>query len=211
MITSAAFIFLLLLLHFIKPELDPSWNFISEYEVGRFGWLMQLAFIAISASCVFLVISLWKHVKIVGKAGLVMLLISAAGMLIAAIFKTDPLNTPHHQLTQSGNLHQIGAMLDQIPFAAILITIALFRKKDWKINRAILIVAMLLVWAGFIYFVASVRAQFPVDGIFGPTVTVGWQNRLMILTQALWLIVVANEVMKNTKFIDHHATVAPAL
>ena len=129
MITSAAFIFLLLLLHFIKPELDPSWNFISEYEVGRFGWLMQLAFIAISASCVFLVISLWKHVKIVGKAGLVMLLISAAGMLIAAIFKTDPLNTPHHQLTQSGNLHQIGAMLDQIPFAAILITITLFRKK----------------------------------------------------------------------------------
>jgi hypothetical protein len=32
-------------LHLIKPEFDPSWRLISEYEVGRFGWLMTLAFV----------------------------------------------------------------------------------------------------------------------------------------------------------------------
>ena len=61
-----------------------------------------------------------------------MLLLSAAGMFMAAIFKTDPLNTSPELVTQSGMLHQWGAMLDQIPFAAVLITIALFRKKGME-------------------------------------------------------------------------------
>lgn len=38
-----AILFLLLLatLHLLKADLDPSWHFISEYEIGRHGWLMQ--------------------------------------------------------------------------------------------------------------------------------------------------------------------------
>ena len=35
--SAALFIFFLVMLHFIKPQVDPSWNFISEYEVGQFG------------------------------------------------------------------------------------------------------------------------------------------------------------------------------
>jgi hypothetical protein len=189
-----SFIALLTLLHFIKPELAPSWNFISEYEVGRYGWLMQLAFLSLALSCIFLVLALWKPLNIAGKIGLLMLLLSAAGMLIAAIFKTDALNTAIELQTQAGKLHQLGAMLDQIPFATILITIALFRKKEWKLNKPLLIIAMLLVWFGFVYFVASVRIHFPADGKFGPNVPVGWQNRLMIVTQAVWLAIIVRQV-----------------
>lgn len=185
------FIVLLFLLHFIKPEIDPSWNFISEYQIGRFGWLMQLAFIFLASSCLFMVIALWKPFNIVGKIGLIMLLLSAIGMVIAAIFKTDPLNTAPELLTQSGKLHQLGAMLDQIPFAVVLITVALFRKKEWQVNRLLQLILLLLVWFGFIYFVGSIKAQFPSDGKFGPSVLIGWQNRIMILTQALWLSVMS--------------------
>ncbi len=188
---SITFLALLTLLHFIRSDIAPSWNFISEYEVGKFGWMMQLAFLALALSCIFLVIALWKNVKIVGKIGLIMLLISALGMIIAAIFKTDPLNTAPELVTQSGKLHQLGAMLDQIPFAAIFITIALFLKKEWNINRILLIISLLFVWVGFIYFVGSVKANFPADGKFGPNVLVGWQNRLMIISQVLWLAFIA--------------------
>lgn len=188
---SITFLALLTLLHFIRSDIAPSWNFISEYEVGKFGWMMQLAFLALALSCIFLVIALWKNVKIVGKIGLIMLLISALGMIIAAIFKTDPLNTAPELVTQSGKLHQLGAMLDQIPFAAIFITIALFLKKEWNINRILLILSLLFVWVGFIYFVGSVKANFPADGKFGPNVLVGWQNRLMIISQVLWLAFIA--------------------
>ena len=193
------FIVLLAMLHVIKPEIEPSWNFISEYQVGRFGWLMSLAFVSLASSCLFLSIGLWKKVNIVGKIGLVMILLSSAGMFIAAIFKTDPLNTSPELVTQSGMLHQWGAMLDQIPFAALLITIALFRKKEWDVNRWLLIVSLIFVWFGMIYFIASIRIHFPADGKFGPNVLVGWQNRIMIVTQALWLILVAHEVNRQNK------------
>jgi hypothetical protein len=155
---------------------------------------MQVAFFLLGLSCILLVLVLWKQLNIVGKVGLIMLMISATGMIIAAICKTDALNTSPDLVTQSGKLHQLGAMLDQIPFAAILITIAIFRKKEWKLNKLLLIAALLLVWFGFIYFVGSIKAQFPADGKFGPTVLAGWQNRLMIITQAVWLAIVAKEV-----------------
>ena len=191
--TSLGFIIILTALHFIKPEIAPSWNFISEYEVGRFGWLMQTAFFSLALSCLLLVLALWKQLNVVGKIGLIMLMIASAGMILAAIFKTDALNTPANLVTKSGKLHQTGAMLDQIPFAAILITIAFFRKKDWHVNRLLLVIALVLVWFGFIYFIGSVKAQFPADGKFGPDVTVGWQNRLMIITQAVWLAIIAQQ------------------
>jgi Protein of unknown function (DUF998) len=193
---SLLFVVLLALLHGIKPELEPSWNFISEYQVGKFGWIMQLAFFCLAVGCISMVVALWKHVNIVGKIGLIMLLISAIGMIIAAIFKTDPLNTAPELVTQSGMLHQLGAMLDQIPFAAILITLALFRKKDWKLNGPVLLFLLVMVWFGFVYFVGSIKAQFPTDGKFGPNVLVGWQNRVMIVTQAIWLAAVAFQVKR---------------
>jgi len=193
------FIVLLAMLHVIKPDIEPSWNFISEYQVGRFGWLMSLAFVSLALSCLFLSIALWNEVNLVGKIGIVMILLSSAGMFIAAIFKTDPLNTSPELVTQSGMLHQWGAMLDQIPFAALLITIALFRKREWHVNRWLLIVSLILVWFGMIYFIASIRMHFPADGKFGPNVLVGWQNRIMIVTQALWLILMAHEVNRQKK------------
>jgi len=35
---------ILILLHFLEPEFDPTWRMISEYEIGRYGWMMRLAF-----------------------------------------------------------------------------------------------------------------------------------------------------------------------
>jgi hypothetical protein len=40
------FLVLLAALHLFKPELDPSWHVISEYAIGRYGWLMVLAFLS---------------------------------------------------------------------------------------------------------------------------------------------------------------------
>ena len=33
---AAMFLALLILLHVLKPEFDPTWRMISEYEIGRF-------------------------------------------------------------------------------------------------------------------------------------------------------------------------------
>ena len=49
---SGAVLFLVLLaaLHIIKPELDPSWRFISEYAIDDYGWVMMVAFLSLALS-----------------------------------------------------------------------------------------------------------------------------------------------------------------
>ena len=51
---AAVFLGLLVVLHFFKPEFDPSWRFVSEYAIGDFGWLMKAAFFSLALSCAFL-------------------------------------------------------------------------------------------------------------------------------------------------------------
>lgn len=43
-VLSVTFLAILFLLHFLEPEFDPSWQMISEYQLGRYGWTMSLAF-----------------------------------------------------------------------------------------------------------------------------------------------------------------------
>lgn len=38
-LTTLLFMLLLALLHIIKPEIEPTWRFISEYAFGKNGWL----------------------------------------------------------------------------------------------------------------------------------------------------------------------------
>ena len=51
---AATFLVLLAALHFIKPELDSLLRMVSEYEIGRYGWLMVLAFLFLALSCIAL-------------------------------------------------------------------------------------------------------------------------------------------------------------
>ena len=43
------FVVIVLLLHFVEPEFDPSRRFVSEYALGDQGYLMNLAFFMFSA------------------------------------------------------------------------------------------------------------------------------------------------------------------
>lgn len=46
--TGTLFVLSLGSLHLLQPEMDPTWRLISEYALGRFGWLMTLAFLALA-------------------------------------------------------------------------------------------------------------------------------------------------------------------
>ena len=112
---AAAITFAVLLgaLHLIQPGLDPSWRFISEYALGRAGWLMNVAFVALATSLLGAAVALARPVRTwPGRVGLVLLLIAAAGMLLAALFPTDPITVPVEAQTTAGRLHSLGASLD---------------------------------------------------------------------------------------------------
>jgi hypothetical protein len=73
------FLPLLIVLHFLEPEFN-SPHFISEYKLGRFGWLMSLAFFLPRMGSLCLLLPLWSDLQTKGgRIGrLLLLLVSYA-------------------------------------------------------------------------------------------------------------------------------------
>jgi Protein of unknown function (DUF998) len=191
---AATFLVLLAALHVLKPELDPSWRFISEYAIGDHGWIMATAFLSFAVGYVALFIAIRSQTRTIsGRIGLALLLVSAAGLAIAGIFTTDPLTASKDALTTTGKLHSLGGTLGiAMPIAAGLISWNLVRNPAWSVARRLLLVtAGLTVVAFLVSSVSSGVMLSQHDGRFGPEVLVGWPNRLEVLAYSLWLITVA--------------------
>lgn len=200
---AVTFVVLLTALHLIKPELDPSWRVVSEYAIGDHGWMMTLAFLSLALGCVALFTAIRSEVRTVsGRIGLGFLVTTAIGLTIAAIFATDPITASKDALTTHGNLHALGTALGVgFPIAAALITRSLTRRGEgWSSIRRSLVWAASLVWIGFLSFALSMAIMLPLnDGRFGPSVLIGWPNRVWVLAYSVWLLVVARRAIQLTK------------
>jgi hypothetical protein len=201
--SAATFVVLLAALHFIKPELDPSWHFISEYAIGEFGWIMVLAFLAFALSYIALFAAIRSQIRTTGgRIGLALLLVSATGLILAAIFTTDPITTSPDAATVEGNLHNLGGTLGiAMPFAAAIISWSLARSPAWSAVRRPLLWAAGLALVGFVASFVSLGVLLSLSGgQFGPGVPVGWPNRFEVLGYCVWLMVVAWNAMRlNTE------------
>jgi Protein of unknown function (DUF998) len=196
---AATFAILLAALHFIKPELDPSWHFISEYAIGDYGWIMVLAFLSLAFSYVSLFSALRSQLQtIAGRIGLALLLVSALGLTIAAIFTTDPITVSENAVTTEGTLHNFGGTLGiAMPFAAVLVGWKLARDPAWSSARRPLLWATGLALVAFLASFVSLGVMVSQSGgEFGPDVLVGWPNRIEIIAYSVWLMVVARQAIR---------------
>jgi hypothetical protein len=196
---AAAFMVLLAVLHIIKPELDPSWHFISEYAIGDYGWIMVLAFLSLALSYVSLFVAIHSLLlTIAGRIGLALLLVSALGLTIAAVFTTDPITVSEDAVTTEGTLHNLGGTLGIAqPFAAGLIGWKLARNPAWSsAKRLLVLVTGLAVVSFLVSFVTLGVFLSQSGGKFGPDVLVGWPNRIEILAYSVWLMTVAWQAIK---------------
>jgi hypothetical protein len=197
--SAAAFVVLLAALHLIKPGLDPSWHFISEYAIGRHGWIMVLAFLSLALSYVTLFVAIRSQVRtLVGRIGLAMLLASALGLITAAVFTTDPITASEDAATIEGALHNLGGTLGiAMPFAAALVGWKLVRNPAWFSAKRSLLWATGLALVAFVVSFVSVGIMVSQSGgKFGPDVLVGWPNRMEIVAYSAWLMVVARQAIR---------------
>ena len=191
---SALFVIILILLHFIKPEFSPLWRMISEYEIGRFGWMMRVAFFSWGASVLTSVTVIWPSlVNVGGIIGRWWLALIGIALFGAGIFKTNaitenkpnPTNTIH---TACGSF-----VILTFPIAATLVTTSLFHNASWLAAKGQLIFGLILVWVGMVAFFASIivsRMIHPSAGRNGPDVYLGWPNRFLVVAYNIWLILV---------------------
>ncbi|MBN8582059.1 MAG: DUF998 domain-containing protein [Anaerolineae bacterium] len=193
-ITAGVFFALLLgSLHLLEPEFDPTWRFISEYSLGKFGWMMSLAFVSIAISLASIGVAIFSRVRnIVGYIGLVILVLAVVGLLLAAFFTTDPIFTKQENMTPSGQMHVLGASLDYSPLAFLLLSFSLARYMDWASVKKWLFFTAILSIALTIGFIFTI----PMDGVFGPGVYTGLVGRFLMLSYLGWLVIAALQVLK---------------
>ncbi len=191
-VLAAAFLAILFLLHFLEPEFDPSRRMISEYETGRYGWMMSLAFFCWGGSVLALLLAHWPSLRTVGGIiGRWWLVLIGAALFGAGVFITNAVTdtTPR----TANTLHALcGAfVIFTFPLAASLAAGSLVRNQGWASARRRLLWVTLLVWAGLLsFFGFSV-----VSNAINPDVLLGWPNRFMVAVYASWIIIVAQRTM----------------
>lgn len=188
------FLFLLTILHLLEPEFDPTWRVISEYEIGKFGWLMRLAFFCWGGGFLLLTISLWNTLETLGgKIGKWWLLIISIALFGAGIFVPQPITDIVRGTTDK--LHGLcGAlMIFTLPIASTIIAFNLSKQQTNRKSRKQLFWITLLVWVGIITFFYSMifYLKQAKTRAYGPDVLIGLPNRFMVVTYTIWLIVVA--------------------
>lgn len=173
-------------LHLLSPEFDPSWRMVSEYALGSYSWVLASMFIAWALSCVALFFAIKSHVKTIGgKIGLGLLLLSALGMSMAAVFDVNH------------NLHGLAALIGMpnLPIAAILISVSLGRHSSWASARPLLLWTAILTWISLILMNVAIFTGFSQTGEINPGAWFGWANRFLIIAYTMWLMAVARRFL----------------
>jgi Protein of unknown function (DUF998) len=194
------FIGLVLVLHVVRADLEPSWHMVSEYSVGPGGWLMQLAFLALAGSFLSLMLALRLHTPgALGISGRVFLGIAGVGATFGGLFNTDPPGTAPEQISTTGMLHGFAFMLGVpgVLVAVTLLTVALWRSPAWRSQRAVLLTSAALVWGTMLVFGVAMASAMASHAT-GPSFAVGWQNRALVLAWALWVAALAIHCRKHS-------------
>lgn len=204
MVGTIAAALIIVALHAIKPEFEPSWRFISEYAIGANGWIMTLAFLIWASSCAALALALRREVRTwPGRIGVVVLLIVAAALVPAGLFAQDPVTAKPEELTASGHIHAMASMIGipGIPIAAMLISSSLWRNNPvWTPHRAVVMTAAHATWISLALMAIYLMWAVPRSGGFNPDVWAGWMNRLVVTAYVAWQFVMAHRVIANGRF-----------
>lgn len=177
---------LVAILHVLEPEYDPSWRMISEYSVGRYGWVMRLAFVTMAISPAATCVALWPF----GGAWTIGLAAVALGALGAAFIDADPIMTPRAQATPVGRAHTVLGiiLLAGFPPAAVFAGVGVATELGWM-----LAIASVVPWVGLVWFLS---AASPARGRGGsPEIRIGWPDRFCLLAYLAWVVLAAIGVL----------------
>lgn len=182
---------LVVLLHRLEPEFDPTWRMLSEYSLGRFGVLMRAAFLAggtgVIASAIALSRSAWP-----ASLGLVLV---AIGPLGAAFIDTDPITTPSAEMSKRSNVHAALGSLFILGFP-VAATVAGISAAYAPAVGSALAWAAVVPWIALAWFLGTSLRYARPDARGAPDVRIGWPNRVSMFAYLGWVALAAVTMLR---------------
>jgi len=189
--SGAAYALLLLVIHFARPDVSIVWQTTSEYARGPGGWAMVVAFLLSAVGLLALALAASRLLRsVLGRIGVVTLVVAAAGAVLGGVFVTDPIETSQAAMSVSGTVHGLGAGLALMltPIAALIINIGISRRTDSKKIKTLALILAPLPSAALVMFMVVQAVLLPADGQFGPDVAIGPAERVLVAAFAAWQI-----------------------
>lgn len=163
-------------LHFLEPEYDPRYRFMSEYAWSAHGWLMTTTFFVLALALLTVAVAVrnlyrpsWS-----ARVGFGLLVVGAAGIGVAGVFRGFP-------------LHDVGGAvgLPSVVMAALLLSWSFRRAPGWRP----LFLITLLIALGMFTALLSMVIDVGMPGL---------QQRIFLSLVLLWLAIVAHRLVRVT-------------
>ncbi len=167
---------------------------ISQYALGRYGWLMVLFFggLAAASGCLFVALIPYES-SMLGRTGLALLLAAAVALAMAARFPMDPVSTRRAQTSFSGRMHGVAFMIG-VPcqlFAVLLLSLVLGKQASQASLTLLGLTAVIWLSLAVVVTVMLIVGPGNPPNPDGPERFLGWPNRLFMVAYGLWLMVAA--------------------
>ncbi len=169
----------LILMHALRPDYTPSNHMISDYAVGRYGWVMATWFVVMSGGLLMLALGLLRGGprSIGARLATLLLGIASIGLLISASFPTDVEGAP---TTRTGDIHTLSFMVNvaSIILAIVLLSVSFRSDARWRAHRGTAMTLTAMILLAFVF-------QFYTLFFPGPH---GIANRLFVTLLLAWLL-----------------------
>ena len=181
------FIVALVLLHGLRPDYTPVDHMISDYAVGRLGWVMTTAFVALAAGC----LTLGLGMAVAGprswpaRAAVLLLWVATVGLLVTATFPAD-LETA--ATTATGDIHTASFLVNVLSMilCSLLFAVSFHQGGDWRGYRWIGLALAIALLAAFIAQFLTLHRGAPY----------GLTNRLFVAVLMVWFVATALQLRR---------------
>ena len=172
---AAANLVILALLHVVSPEVDPVTRPVSEYALGRFGWLATIGTVAEGLGALGLAVALRQK-----RAAAALLAIFGLAKLVMPLFPVDALGTP---ATPTGQVHNV---LGNVAFFVFPVAALLLVRTLWRMGSRLAPVAAVVLAAATVGVLVG-----DAFGVFGLT------QRAYLILCSLWLLLTAAALLRS--------------
>jgi Protein of unknown function (DUF998) len=176
----AVYLLALSAVHFLRPDVNPVLEPMSNYAVGPYGFLLPAADIGSGLAALSLMFGLYLGIAPRGRSyvGLFFLGVYGVSAVLAGFFPIDV----GGEATTVGTIHNVAGNISffSFPIAAILLSLGMGKDEQWRsFRRPALALALVVVLTVILTIVGSNI------GLFGVT------QRIANVTALVWMLVVA--------------------